>query len=152
MKKKCPTCHRAYKGKNHALVGNNHGDTAKEAAKSLGDTSKLARDILDYLRGVQHIALTKSHRANSQTTDSPEWDGWVSRDTLSRIIAGGDGARRARELRECGYPVESKMMSVEGFPYQAWYRLNDNELEIQNEESNLLAQREYEQYLQEGLS
>ena len=32
FKKKCPTCHRAYKGKNHALVGHNHGDTAKEAA------------------------------------------------------------------------------------------------------------------------
>ena len=44
------------------------------------------------------------------------------------------------------------MMSIEGLPHQAWYRLNDNELEIQNEESNLLAQREYEQYLQEGLS
>ena len=46
------------------------------------------------------------------------------------------------------------MMNVKGFPRQAWYRLDiDYEQErIENEERHLLARREHEQYLQEGLS
>ena len=152
----CPTCHRPFTGKYRAQVGDSHNSTAHEAAKTLGDTTKLAKKVLEHLQGAQHIRLTKSHR-NTFDVENPNYliyEGWISRDQLSEIVGGGDGARRARELRECGVPIESKMMDVKGFPRQAWYRLDiDYEQErIENEERHLLAQREYEQYLQEGLS
>ena len=153
---KCPTCHRSYKGDTSPLVGNNHNETAHTAAKTLGDTTQLAQKVLRHLDGARHIRLTKSHR-NTFDVENPNhlvYEGWVSRDELSEVVCGGDGARRARELRECGVPIEAKMMNVKGFPRQAWYRLDiDYEQErIENEERHLLARREHEQYLQEGLS
>jgi hypothetical protein len=50
--------------------------------------------------------------------------GWVSRDRLSRELNGGDGARRARQLRdEFGVPIEVEMRKEKGMSRQAMYRI-----------------------------
>jgi hypothetical protein len=51
-------------------------------------------------------------------------NGWVSRDRLSRELNGGDGARRARQLRdEYGVPIEVKMVIDENGRRQAYYQI-----------------------------
>ena len=92
----------------------------------MGDTSRLANKVLTHLQWALDVALTKSHRRQAGD-DNPVWEGWVSRDELSLVVGGGDGARRARELRENGYPVESKMMKIGDRPKQAYYRVLEDE-------------------------
>ena len=136
-----------------ALAGNNHSEIAHQAAREMGDTSRLANKVLAHLQWALDIALTKSHRRQAGD-DNPVWEGWVSRDELSLVVGGGDGARRARELRENGYPVESKMMKIGDRPKQAYYRLLEDEesdVELCQGYNQLHHEREHRQYRDEGL-
>ena len=108
---KCPTCQRPYKKlANHERARSNAGTGhEQEVARSLGDMGKACNAIHELLKF-------------RRTTISG--DGWVSRDRLSRELNGGDGARRARQLRdEYGVPIEVKMVVDESGRRQAYYRI-----------------------------
>ena len=106
---KCPTCQRPYKKlANHERARSNVGTGhEQQVARSLGDMGKACQAIHELLLKAQRIA-----------------NGWVSRDRLSRELNGGDGARRARQLRdEYGVPIEVKMVVDESGRRQAYYRI-----------------------------
>ena len=106
---KCPTCQRPYKKlANHERARSNAGTGhEQEVARSLGDMGKACQAIYELLLKSQRIA-----------------NGWVSRDRLSRELAGGDGARRARQLRdEYGVPIEVTMRVNPNGTRQAFYRI-----------------------------
>jgi hypothetical protein len=110
---KCPTCQRPYKKlANHERARSNAGTGhEQQVARSLGDMGKACNAIHELLKF-------------RRTTISG--DGWVSRDRLSRELNGGDGARRARQLRdEYGVPIEVKMVQDENGRRQAYYRITE---------------------------
>tara|TARA_R110002020_G_scaffold246713_3_gene460596 strand:+ start:1645 stop:2061 length:417 start_codon:yes stop_codon:yes gene_type:complete len=111
MKDKCPTCQRPYKQLTSSQRARSNAGTGheKQVAKSLGDMSGACNAIHELLKF-------------RRTTISG--DGWVSRDRLSRELNGGDGARRARQLRdEYGIPIEVKMVANDNGRRQAYYRI-----------------------------
>ena len=106
---KCPTCQRPYKKlANHERARSNAGTGhEQQVARSLGDMGKACQAIYELLLKSQRIA-----------------NGWVSRDRLSHELAGGDGARRARQLRdEYGVPIEVTMRVNPNGTRQAFYRI-----------------------------
>jgi len=113
MTEHCPTCLRPYKplsASQRARRGDYPG-REREAAEGATEAqySKSCRQVLDYLR----------FRWRSEQRGLG--DGWVSATHLRFILDGGDGPRRARQLRdEWGWPIEVEMRTN---PRQAWYRL-----------------------------
>ena len=111
--KVCPTCKRPWKKLTNEQRArtNSPGATGHEnvVAKSLGDMGPACRKVHELLK------------FRSGTISG---DGWVCRDRLSREHIGGDGARRARQLRdEFGVPIEVKMGKEKGMSRQAMYRI-----------------------------
>ena len=111
--KVCPTCKRPWKKLTNEQRArtNSPGATGHEnvVAKSLGDMGPACRKVHELLK------------FRSGTISG---DGWVSRARLSRELNGGDGARRARQLRdEFGIPIEVKMGKEKGMSRQAMYRI-----------------------------
>ena len=112
-KKVCPTCKRPFK----KLTNEQRARTSSPAttghenvvAKSLGDMGPACMKIHELLMEESYLPLS---------------GGWVSRDRLSQELNGGDGARRARQLRdEFGVPIEVKMGKEKGSSRQAMYRI-----------------------------
>ena len=69
-------------------------------------------------------ACKKVHELLKFRNETLTGGGWVSRDRLSRELNGGDGARRARQLRdEYGIPIEVTMHASPNGTRQAYYRL-----------------------------
>ena len=111
--KHCPTCKRPFKKlANHERARSNFGTGHEnEVARSLGDMGNACKKV---------HGLLKCRKATIAG------DGWVSRDRLSRELNGGDGARRARQLRdEFGIPIEVKMETNENGARQAYYRIGE---------------------------
>jgi hypothetical protein len=111
MKDKCPTCQRPFKQLTSSQRARSNAGTGheKQVAKSLGDMSGACNAIYEL--------LLESKRSNIN-------EGWVSRDRLSRELNGGDGARRARQLRdEYGVPIEVAMRVNPNGTRQAYYRI-----------------------------
>ena len=111
--KVCPTCKRPWKKLTNEQRArtNSPGATGHEnvVAKSLGDMGPACRKV---------------HELVKFRSGTISGDGWVSRDRLSRELNGGDGARRARQLRdEFGIPIEVKMGKEKGMSRQAMYRI-----------------------------
>jgi hypothetical protein len=111
--KVCPTCKRPWK----KLTNEQRARTSSPAAtghenvvaKSLGDMGPACKKVHDLLKEESYLLLS---------------GGWVSRDRLSRELNGGDGARRARQLRdEFGVPIEVEMRKEKGMSRQAMYRI-----------------------------
>jgi hypothetical protein len=116
--KVCPTCKRPWKKLTNEQRArtNSPGATGHEnvVAKSLGDMGPACKKVHELLK--THRTLAFEGRGL--------FDGWVSRDELSRELNGGDGARRARQLRdEFGIPIEVKMGKEKGMSRQAMYRI-----------------------------
>jgi len=114
--KKCHTCMRPFKKltneqRARTNVGTGH---EKEVAKSLSDMGNACRKVHELLK--EHRLLAKEGRGL--------FDGWVSRDELSKELNGGDGARRVRQLRdEFAIPIEVQMRVAANGSRQAYYRI-----------------------------
>tara|TARA_R110002020_G_scaffold128694_3_gene288396 strand:- start:3891 stop:4316 length:426 start_codon:yes stop_codon:yes gene_type:complete len=113
----CPHCKRPYKKiessqRARSNVGTGH---EKQVARSLGDMGPACEKIYQRLKDDRLLWLEGRGL----------FDGWVSRDSLNGELNGGDGARRARQLRdEFGLPIEIEMRDGDSFKSrQAWYRL-----------------------------
>lgn len=107
---KCPTCQRPFKklsNEQRARTGVARSTGVEhEAARSLSDLSNACRKVHDYL--LQAKALGQ----------------WTSGDQLRAVLNGGDGPRRARQLRdEFAVPIETKMMKLPNQRRQAYYRI-----------------------------
>jgi len=113
----CPHCKRPYKKikssqRARSNIGTGH---EKQVARSLGDMGPACEKIYQRLKSDYNLCMDGMGM----------FDGWVSRDSLNNELNGGDGARRARQLRdEFGLPVEIEMREADRLrPRQAWYRL-----------------------------
>ena len=104
----CPTCKRPFKqlASHERARAGDHPGVEREAARAFPSNGSACQAILDAL------------------VELPEYPGsWVSARQLRDVLGGGDGPRRARQLRdEYGWPVEVEFRS--GPPRQAWYRLD----------------------------
>lgn len=101
----CPTCLRPFKklkDEQRARSGVGTGNE-KIAAKQLKNTGTACDRIYEYLK-------IKGD--------------WASGNELRDALGGGDGPRRARQLRdEYAIPIEIKIEDRKGYRKQAWYRL-----------------------------
>ena len=106
----CPTCKRPFKKlTNEQRARTAHQGTEHEAVKHLGDMTATCSKVYDLLRE----ASTDSFR-----------NSWVSAEELRNLLNGGDGPRRARQLREeFGVPVESKMRVRPDGKKMAYYNI-----------------------------
>ena len=88
-----------------------HPGVEHQAAAELGDPAEACKRVLIALRGACHF-------------EAGNPGGWVSAKTLRIVAGGGDGPRRARQLRdEYRWPIEVEMRTN---PRQARYRLTDD--------------------------
>ena len=109
---KCPTCLRPFHelDAHQRARGGSHPGVEAQAARLNEDPRGKCMAVL--------VAL----RMSSASIGS---QGWVSAAHLRMVLDGGDGPRRARQLRdEYGFRIEVEMRSE---PRQAWYRLLDPE-------------------------
>ena len=111
MTEACPTCKRPFKKLNNdQRARSRHQGLEHEAAKQLGDMNRSCETVYKCLKD----ASTASFR-------SP----WVSATELRDLLEGGDGPRRARQLREeFGVPVESKMRVTPAGKKMAYYTID----------------------------
>ena len=113
MTESCPTCKRPFKKlTNEQRARSNHQGTEHQAAKSLGDLNQACSKVYDLLRS----ASSASFR-----------DSWVSAQELRDLLDGGDGPRRARQLREeFAVPVESQMRTNHVGRKMAYYKIDES--------------------------
>lgn len=108
---KCHSCMRPFKKlKNEERARSNAGTGhEKQVARSLSDMTGACKTVYDFL-------LFKKN--------NPLMEDWVSSTKLRELLNGGDGPRRARQLRdEWAIPIEVKMNKQPGMNRQAYYRI-----------------------------
>ena len=118
-KKVCPTCTRPYKqldNSQRARRGNYPG-SEHQAAKQLGNLGPALSKVYAYLQ-------LKKDRADEL---SDQEHAWVSSRKLRDVLDGGDGPRRARQLRD-EYAVRMEIVTERrgDNPLMAYYRLLDS--------------------------
>ena len=105
--KKCHSCMRPFKKLKNEERARSYAGTGheKQVANKLPDMSRACKIVYDYL---------ESYHGS-----------WISSTKLREILNGGDGPRRARQLRdEWAIPIEVKMQKEPGKNRQAYYRIH----------------------------
>ena len=106
----CPTCLRPFeKVANAKLLARSGGARETEAARAVSaHLSRACARVLEELRRKRNYDCP--HAVDHPDAFDNKLRGWVSRDELSYILGGGDGARRARQLLDFGYRVERQFV------------------------------------------